>query len=380
MDFDPDVDQQMIRDSAGKFFADCCPRGETLKMAEAAGTCPDELWNSMAGLGWMGIPIPEEYGGLGLGFIELSMVLGEMGRVCLPGPYFASVVLGGLTLMIGGTDGQKRRWLPAIADGSCKATVALYEADGRFLPERCATRAQRTADGYSLSGTKLFVLAADEADLIVCPATEDDGRTSLFVVEAGAPGLARKRLPTLDITRPLGELTLDGVVVPHENRLGEPGSANAVLSRVCDFAAIALCVEMTGGLQHVRELTVEYVKQRVQFGKPIGSYQAIKHKCADLHMRTETVDAAARYAAWVADRALKGDDAALARTASVAKVFCQQGFYRSVSDAIQAHGGMGFTWEYELHLYLKRAKGVEVMFGDEAFHRERVIESGGRKS
>ncbi len=370
----------MIRDSAGKFFADWCPRGATLKMAETDGTCPDALWKGMAELGWMGIPFPEEFGGLGMGFLELSMVLEEMGRVSLPGPYFASVVLGGFTLMLGGSAQQKSQWLPSIADGSRKATLALYEPDGQFLPERCATRAERTADGFVLSGVKLFVLAGDEADLIICPATDADGRTSLFVVDAGSAGVSRKRLPTLDITRPLSEVRLERVVVPHANLLGEPGSANLVLARVCDFAAIALGVEMLGGIRHVRDLTVDYVKQRVQFGKPIGSYQAIKHKCADLHMRTETVDAAARYAAWTADQALKGADVPLAYTASVAKVFCQQGFYRSASDAIQAHGGMGFTWEYELHLYLKRAKGVEVMFGDESFHRERVIEQGGQRS
>lgn len=377
MDFDPDDSQQMIRDSAAKLFAARCPRGAVLKMAEHGGTCPPDLWQEMAGLGWMGIPFPEEYGGLGMGFLELSMVLQEMGRVALPGPYFASVVSAGLTLLLGANEEQKRRWLPQLAGGSTRGTLALYEPGGRFLPADWQTTATPVASGYELSGIKLFVPAGAEADLILCPASEPDGTSAVFVVEATAAGLARRALPTLDITRPLAEVKLDRVVVPRAHRLD--GAAPALLSRVADFAAVALSVEMLGAIEHLLALTVDYARQRVQFGKPIGSYQAIKHKCADMHMRSMTADAAARYAAWTADQALKGADVPLAHTASVAKVFCQQAFNRTVSDAIQAHGGIGFTWEYELHLYLKRAKGVESMFGNEAFHRERVMQLGGER-
>ena len=377
MDFDPNDDQRMIRDSAVKFFADWCPRGAVLKMAESEGTCPQELWQGMVDLGWMGIPFPEQYGGMGMGFLDLAMVLEEMGRVVLPGPYFASVVMSGLTILFGGSEEQKRKWLPAVANGSKKATVALYEADGQFLPAQCTTRAERSGEGYVLSGLKLFVLAGDEADLIICPATEQDGKTSLFLVEAGSAGLTRTRLPTLDITRPLSEVRLDRVLVPLAQRLGEAGSAQAVLGRMSDYAAVALGMEMLGGAQRVLEMTIDYAKQRVQFGKAIGSYQAIRHRCADIHVRAVTLEAAARYAAWTADQALKGVDVPLAYTASVAKAFGQQNFYRCAADSIQIHGGIGFTWEYELHLYLKRAKGVETMFGNEAFHRERVIQAGG---
>ena len=376
MDFDPDLEQRMIKDSARKFFTDWCPTGAVLKMAETEGTCPGQMWQGMADLGWMGIPFPEEYGGLGMGFLELSMVLEEMGRVALPGPFFPSVVMAGLTVLLGGTDAQKRQWLPSIADGTCKATVALYEPDGRFLPDGLATRAVKTADGFVLTGVKLFVLAGDEADLIICPASGDDGSVSLYLLEAGTAGLSPTRLPTLDITRPMSELKLDQVVVPLSHRLGEPGRGNEVLSRMTDYAAVALGVEMLGGTQKVLEMTVDYAKQRVQFGKPIGSYQAIKHKCADLHVRAATADAAVRYAAWTADQALKGEDVRLGYTASVAKVFGQQSFYRTAADSVQIHGGIGFTWEYELHLYLKRAKGAEAMFGDETFHRERVMQQG----
>lgn len=376
MDFDPDDSQQMIRDSAAKFFAHWCPRGAVLKMAEESGTCPPELWKAMAELGWMGIPFPEDYGGLGMGFLELSMVLQEMGRVVLPGPYFASVVTAGLTLLLGASDEQRRRWIPSVADGSVKAALALYEPGGRFLPERWQTTAQPGRSGYELSGVKLFVPAGAEADFVLCPASEPDGTVGIFLVEAGSAGLTQRRLPTLDITRPVAEVRLDRVAVPRAHRL-DGAAARAVLARVSDFAAVALSVEMLGAIEHVAALTVDYAKQRVQFGKPIGSYQAIKHKCADLHVRSVTADAAARYAAWTADQALKGADVPLAQTASVAKVFCQQAFNRTVSDAIQAHGGIGFTWEYELHLYLKRAKGVESMFGNEAFHRERVLQLGG---
>lgn len=377
MDFDPDDAQRMIRDSAAKFFDKRCPRGAVLQMAERSGSCSDQLWTEMADLGWMGIPFPEEYGGMGMGFLELSMVLEEMGRVLLPGPYFASVVLGGLTVLLGGSEEQKRQWIPGIADGSLKATVALYEPDGRFLPSRYATRAVRSEDGFVLSGNKLFVLAGDEVGLIVCPATEEDGTVSLFLVNAGVDGMTRTRLPTLDITRPLSELKLDQVRVPFSHRLGKGGDGNIVLGHVADYAAVALGVEILGSAQRVLDLTFDYAKQRVQFGKPIGSFQAIKHKCADLHVRKVTLEAAARYAAWTADQALRGGDAPLAYTSSVAKTFAQQAYYRIAADAIQIHGGIGFTWEYELHLYLKRAKGVEAMFGDEAFHRERVMQLGG---
>lgn len=379
MDFALDEGQQLLQETARDFLDRWCPPGAVLNLVEDPAALTGEMWNEMSELGWMAIPFPEQYDGLGLGFLELAAVLEEMGRVVMPGPYFATVVLGGVTILLAGTDEQKARWLPPLATGRTKATVALYEPDGRLPDARLTTRAVSDGDGYILTGTKLFVLNGDAADLIVCPAADENGAVSLFVVETDRAGLRCRSLPTLDLTRPLAEVHLDAVRVPKSHLLGEPGQGLAVLARVQDLAALALGVELGGVAQRVLEMTVGYAKDRVQFGRPIGSFQAIKHKCADMHVNVVTAEAAYRYGAWVADQALKQQEAPLAYTASLVKSYVQEACYRTVCAALQVHGGIGFTWEYDLHLYLKRTKGVECMLGDSTYHRERVIWIGGEQ-
>lgn len=283
------------------------------------------VWSRLADLGVTALSVPEEFGGLGAHPVDLVVACERLGRWCVPGPVTESIAVAPVLLA-----GDDR--VAALASGNLIATVAMPPDVPRAV-------------------------GADVADLVLVAA---DG--AVCDAEAGAGH------SSVDPTRRLFEVTAEGAPRP------------AAVGLAFDVGVLATAAQLIGAGQAMLDMAVHYARQRSQFGRPIGSYQAIKHKCADLHMRALTVEAAARYAAWTADQALKGEDAPLAYTASVAKVFCQQGFYRSVSDAIQAHGGMGFTWEYELHLYLKRAKGVEAMFGDESFHRERVIEQGGQRS
>lgn len=366
-------EQEALRATARAFLAEHSGSDQVrLAMRSELGFAP-ELWKTIsAELGWPAVNVPEEYGGLGLGAVELAALLEAMGEALLCAPFFSSVCLGANALRVAGSDAQKRELLPAIAEGRTLATLAAFEPDKNWSAAGIEASARREGGDYLLSGRKRFVLDGHGADLLVVAARRegsrgDDGIT-LFAVASGERGVERRALPTLDQTRRLAEIELQGVRVPVSARLGEEGAGAAALERILELAAIGLAAEQVGGAQRCLDLAVAHAKSRVQFGRPIGSFQAIQHKCADMMLRVESARSAAYYAACVA--AEEGPE--LARVASLAKAYCSDAYFQCAADSLQVHGGVGFTWEYDVQLHLKRAKWTESFLGDPTWHRERV--------
>lgn len=373
MDFGFSEEQEMLRESARHFLDSECSMAHVRQMMEDDQGYSEEQWQHMATLGWLGLIFPEQVGGSGLDMVDLTVVLEEMGRVVLPGPFFSTILLGGSAIDLGGTPDQKRAYLPRVIDGSLKMTLAQLEANARWDADGVQLKASESPRGFTLSGTKLFVPDAHAAGaLVVAARTGGSGASgiTLFVVDAPNPGVHVRVLKTLDQTRKLCEVVLDAVEVPGDAVLGTIGGGWEVLERVLDRAKVGICAEMCGGAQRVLDMSVEYAKVREQFGKPIGSFQAIQHKCANMLVQIESAKSATYYGAWAV--ASGSDEAHLA--ACMAKAYCSDA-YRFVSgEGIQIHGGIGFTWEHDMHLYFKRAKASEVTFGDATWNRELVAQ------
>ena len=375
MDFGFSQEQELLRATARKFFeSECTSEFVRARMAEPAGVT-DAFWATLAEQGWLGLIYPEEYGGAGLGFVDLTVLMEEMGRAVMPGPFFSTVLLGGLTILEAGSAAQKTEWLGKISAGEAKATLAFTEPNARWDAAAVTVSARESSGAFTLSGTKLFVPDAHLADILVVVARTREGTRpeeglSLFLVPRDARGVEVKLLPTMDQTRKLCEVTFADVTVGADSLLGSKGGAWAPLSRVLDRATVALCAEMCGGAQRVLDMTTEYAKIRIAFGKPIGSYQGVKHKAADMLVEIENAKSLAYYAAWAVDENVP--EAPLA--ASMAKAYVSDAFRKAAGTGIQLHGGIGFTWEHDLHLYFKRAKSSEFTFGDGTWHRERVAQ------
>jgi alkylation response protein AidB-like acyl-CoA dehydrogenase len=323
----------------------------------------DDVWKQMGEqMGLQGLIIPEDFGGSGFSYVELIVVLEEMGRSLLCAPYFSTVVLAANTLIHSGDDAAKSELLPGIASGETIATLAFTEENGRWDEEGVTTTATADGDGFKLNGTKMFVLDGHTADLILVAARTDKG-VSLFQVAGDAAGLTRTPLSTMDQTRKQAKLEFADTPA---KLIGTDGGGWDVLSTVLDLAAVALAAEQVGGAQMCLDMSVEYAKVRVQFGRPIGSFQAIKHKCADMLLEVESAKSAAYYAGWCA--AEMNDE--LPSVACLAKAYCSEAYFHAAAENIQIHGGIGFTWEHPAHLYFKRAKSSELLFGDPTYHRE----------
>jgi alkylation response protein AidB-like acyl-CoA dehydrogenase len=374
MDFGFNEDQEMLRATARKFFEnECTSEFVRARMAEPEGFTP-EFWRKVAEQGWLGLVYPEAYGGAGLGFVDLTVLMEEMGRAVVPGPFF-STLLGGLAILETGSEAQKKEWLTKIADGAARVSLAWTEPNARWDAAGVTTTAKAGANGFTLSGTKLFVLDAHVADALVVVARTREGKNaedgvSLFLVPKQAKGVTVTLLPTMDQTRKLCEVKLQDVAVPADALLGPKDGGWAPLARVLERATVALCAEMCGGAQKVLDMTTEYAKIRIAFGKPIGSYQGVKHKAADMLVDVENAKSLTYYAAWAVDE--KVPEASLA--ASMAKAYTSDAFRKIAGAGIQLHGGIGFTWEHDLHLYFKRAKSSEFTFGDATYHREKVAQ------
>src|SRR5512132_468450 len=372
MDFGFSEEQEMLRSSARDFLTKEAPMTYVRKMMEDERGYTDELWRKMAELGWMGLILPEAFGGAGLDFVDMVVVLEEMGRVVLPGPFFSTVILAGVAIAEGGTQKQKETYLPKIADGSLKATLAHLEPSGRWDADGIQLVAKPDGGGHVLDGTKLFVPDANVAGLFVvagrAPGSKGAEGVSLFLVDAKAPGVTVTMLKTMDQTRKLGEVVLSGVKVGAEALLGTAGKGWALLDRVADRAKVGLAAEMCGGAQKVLEMSVEYAKVREQFGKPIGSFQAIQHKCANMLVEVESSKSITYYAAW----AVANDVAEAPLAAAMAKAYTSDAYRHTAGEGIQIHGGIGFTWEHDMHIFFKRAKSSEVTFGDATWNRELV--------
>ena len=374
MDFGFSEEQEMLRKSARDFLAKESPMTYVRQMMEDERGFRDEQWQQMTGLGWMGLILPEEHGGAGLDFVDLIVVLEEMGRVVLPGPFFSTVVLGGVALLEGGSAAQKKELLPKLAAGKLRVTLAQLEPNARWDAEGIALEARAAGGGYKLSGTKLFVPDAHTADLLIvagrAPGSTGAEGVSLFLVDAKAPGVSTTLLKTMDQTRKLCEVALRDVSVPAERVLGPAGQGWKLLERVTDRGKVGLCAEMCGGAQKVLEMSVDYAKVREQFGRPIGSFQAIQHKCANMLVEVESSKSATYYAAW----AVANDVPEAPLAAAMAKAYCSDAYRHTAGEGIQIHGGIGFTWEHDMHIYFKRAKSSEVTFGDATWNREIVAQ------
>jgi alkylation response protein AidB-like acyl-CoA dehydrogenase len=373
MDFGFSEEQEMLRSSARDFLAKEAPMTYVRKMMDDERGYTDELWRKMAELGWMGLILPEAHGGSGLDFVDMVVVLEEMGRAVLPGPFFSTVILAGIAIVEGGSADQKAKYLPKIADGSLKATLAHLEPSGRWDAEGIQLTAKESGGKWTLDGTKLFVPDANVADLFVVAArTSGKGQdgVTLFLVDAKTSGVGVTMLKTMDQTRKLGEVTFKNVTVGGDAVLGKVGGGWGLLERVADRAKVGLAAEMCGGAQKVLEMSVEYAKVREQFGKPIGSFQAIQHKCANMLVEVESSKSITYYAAW----AVANDVAEAPLAAAMAKAYTSDAYRHTAGEGIQIHGGIGFTWEHDMHIFFKRAKSSEVTFGDATWNREIVAQ------
>jgi alkylation response protein AidB-like acyl-CoA dehydrogenase len=362
------AEQEELRASVRRFLADRAPMSRVRELMDG-GETDWAVWEQAGTqLGLQGLAIPESYGGAGFSFAEQAIVLEEFGAALYGGPYLASAVLAATALLASPDEGARRGLLPDIASGQTVATLAFTEDGGSWDPAEIRLSATKDGHGvngaWRLDGHKSFVLDGATAGLILVAATTDAG-LSLFAVEGDEDGLSRVALPALDQTRQLARLEFAGVTGA---LIGSPGDGAAALDRALDVAAVALAAEQLGGAQRALDMAVEYAKVRRQFDRPIGSFQAIKHRCADLLLEVESLRSAVGYAA----AAVAEDSAEIPVLASLVKAYASETYFHVAAENIQIHGGIGFTWEHDAHLYFKRAKASELFLGDGAYHRERL--------
>jgi alkylation response protein AidB-like acyl-CoA dehydrogenase len=374
MDFGFTPEQDMLRETARRFLeTECAPA--TVRAAIASPTAHDPaLWRQLAELGWLGVLVPEAYGGLGGSFLDLTVILEETGKVLLPGPFFATAVLGTTALLAAGSAAQRERLLPAIARGDLVVALAAGPAADATAREPAMLTARPHHDGWVLAGAERFVLDAHVADRLVVAARPADGSpddTTLFLIDPRAGGVEILPLRTADMTRRWCTLRCADVPIAAADVLGSPGGGAAALRRTLAHAESGLATELVGVAQRALDMSVAYANTRTQFGRPIGSFQAIKHKCVDMMVAVENARSLAYYAAWTVS-----EDAPEAHQAvAMAKAYASDMGKTVTSEAIQVHGGIGFTWEHDLHLYYRRALAAEASFGTAAVHRERIADT-----
>jgi alkylation response protein AidB-like acyl-CoA dehydrogenase len=362
MNFAFSEEQEELRRSVHRFLEEKSPMTEVRRLMETTEGYDPAVWDQMANqLGLQSLAIPESYGGAGFTHVELTVVFEEMGAALICAPYFSTVALAANALLSSSDEAAKNDLLPGIADGSTRATLALTEDSGKWEVDAVELTASGGPD-WKLDGHKMFVIDGHTADLILVVARTDKG-LSLFAVDADAAGLTRTALATMDQTRKQARLEFASTPA---RLIGEEGSAAPVITRTLDLAAVALAAEQVGGAQRCLDMSVDYAKTRIQFGRPIGSFQAIKHKCADMLLEVESAKSAAYYAGWAAAE----DSDELPVVASLAKSYCSEAYFHAAAENIQIHGGIGFTWEHDAHLFFKRAKTSELLLGDPSYHRE----------
>jgi alkylation response protein AidB-like acyl-CoA dehydrogenase len=356
-------EQEELRRTVRSFLEQKSPESEVRRLMETTEGYDPSVWKQMGEqLGLQGLAIPEEFGGSGYSYVELGVVLEEMGRSLLCAPYFSTVVLAANTLLHCGDESAQKEYLPGIASGETVATLAFTEPSGRWDADGIQMQASVSGDNWTLDGEKMYVIEGHTADLLLVAARTGAG-ISLFAVPSDASGVTRTPLSTMDQTRKQAKVEFSGTPA---RLVGTDGAGWDTLDRVLDLAAVGLAAEQVGGAQKCLEMSVEYAKVRVQFGRPIGSFQAIKHKCADMLLEVESAKSAAYYAMWAASEL--NDE--LPVVASLAKAYCSDAYFHAAAENIQIHGGIGFTWEHPAHLYFKRAKSSELLLGDPTYHRE----------
>jgi len=376
MDLSFSEEQEMLWKSARDFLADKCPKTLVREMeGDEKGYVP-ELWKEMADLGWIGLPFPEQYGGGGFNFLDLVVLLEEMGRACLPGPFISTVVLGGLPIAEWGTEEQKKDILAKVCEGKAILTWALTEPSARYEAGAVQVKATPEGDDYVISGTKLFVHDANVADYIIVVArtaeraNAEEGIT-LFIVDGKSPGISTVVLRTIAGDKQC-EVTLDKVKVPKGNILGQVDQGWGMVKKIMEWAALAKAAEMMGGAQQVMEMTIDYAKERVQFDRPIGSFQIIQHYLADMSIDVDSSRVSLHKAAWMVSEGIP-----CTKEISVIKGWISEAYRRVTAQAHQIHGAIGFTKDHDLELYFRRAKAGELFYGDADFHREIVAQQLG---
>ena len=375
MDFAFTDEQQMIRDTAEAFLKDTST-SEAVRTAMVSELGYDaELWQRLCGeMYWQAIHIPEAYGGLGLSYIELIAIVEQMGRYLLCAPYFSTVCLATNALLCAGSEEQKAEHLGAICEG--KTATLAWSNTGGWTADSVSASVRKDGDDYLLNGDYRYVIDGASAELLILAAKEEGSdAVQLFAVDATAAGIERQALPTMDQTRRQAAIQLKDLRVPAGAKLTcESDDAADALNKTLQLATVALAAEQAGGMQQLLSSAVEYTQERKQFNRPIASFQSIKHKAADMRMRNEVARSSIYYAACVADEALNGGElsAELPEAASIAKAWCSEAYFKNAGEAMQMHGGVGFTWEYDVHLYFKRAKASEHLLGNSDQHRENI--------
>lgn len=368
MNFELSDTQQAIKDAAREFFAHEMRTTDVRRLIDTPTAFDGDVWRKCAEQGYTGLMFAEEYGGVGLGLVEMAATLEEMGRALLPGPFVSTVLLAGTTLN-GANERLKHTYLAPICRGEARATVAILERSASWRPDAIAMEATDADGGYEITGEKLFVSDAAVADFLIVAARSSETRDLvLLIVPSGASGMQMTLTPSVDITRRLYRVLFDRVHVAHSHLVARGVDAEAALDHAINTTALGLSAEMLGGMQFLLDHTVAYTKTRAQFGRPIASFQAVQHRCVDMFALAEGSRSATYYAAWALGH--RDPDAALA--VSVAKAYTSDAFREVGNMAIQAQGGMGFTWENDTHLYYRRAKGSELACGDATFHRDRI--------
>ena len=379
MEFAFTEEQEMIRETAAAFLAEVSGSAAVRRsMALEQGYEP-ALWDRICGeMYWQAMHVPEAYGGLGLGYVEVVAMMEQMGRYLLCSPFFSTVCLAANALRVAGSDEQQAMWLGQLCEGKLTATLAFNGGSPRWDAQAITATWRRDSERYVLNGEYRYVIDGHTAQLLIVAARAEGSSgaegISLFLLPAATAGVTRQWLPTMDQARKQASVQLHDVSLVAEALMGEPGQAGKALATVIDLAAIALAAEQVGGCQQLLDMTVAYTSERVQFNRTIASYQAVKHKAADMMLKTEVARSAIYYAACVAQEALEGGPLAgeLGEAASVAKSYCSDAYFAIAGDALQLFGGVGFTWEYDVHLYFKRAKSSEHLLGNGAYHRERL--------
>jgi alkylation response protein AidB-like acyl-CoA dehydrogenase len=369
-------EQEMLKKMARDFLTDKFPKAVVKELEESERGYSPELWKEMAGLGWMGLALPEKYGGSGMNFLDLALLFEEMGRACLPGPYFSTVVLGGLTIADIGSEEQKQQYLPKLASGEMLFTLALTEPSASYDAGAIETKAAADKDGYIINGTKLFVPDAHIADYMLVVARTDEKAKAekgltLFIVGGKSPGISSTVLKTIANDK-LCEVVFNGVKVPRENILGKLNQGWDEVQKIIQRAAVAKCCEMVGCIQQALDMTVSYAKERKQYDRPIGSFQVIQHYCADMATDVDGTRLATYQAAWMLSEGLP-----CTREIAIAKAWAGEACQRVMALAHQIHGAIGVTIDHDLQYYTRRAKAAEVSFGDASFYREVVAQEMG---
>lgn len=370
MDFSFNKEESLLRKSAAEFFKKECPPSFVSEMLEDEKGYSPAMWQKMADLGFTGLIFDEKFGGLGGTFLELSIIMEEMGRALLPAPFFSTVILSGLILQDFAGDSLKDKYLSPLAFGEAISTFALTGEAGFNSTEESGWSAEKKGDGYEISGSALFVPYAHVSDIVLCNANVMDSGVeqggTLFVLDMKNAEAQILPMPSISGDR-LCEVIIKGCKVSPDNIIGEIGQGEVYIERVWPKIATAKCIEMVGAIQQVLDMTVSYVNDRKQFGKPLAAFQAIQHLCADMAIQLETSKVIAYQAAWTINEGLSGQ-----KEAAMAKAWCSQAFKDVAKMAHQALGAIGFTEEYDLQLFTKRAKAWELTFGDIDFHRETV--------